>query len=294
MPGESPLRKQGNHEPLPAHAVCQTQTPRMEQEHHHLPGQHPSAHAGRHTPSRRKTVAAAERIGRGHPLADAGSPDWREKPQGHAPHSPYAVKDYYGVNPEFGTLDDLKHFVQAAHFLGLHVILDWVANHTVWDNNLVSEHPEWYARDWKGDLHPTPWWNWDDIIDLDHVQAAVRQYMTEALKNWVLEVDIDGYRCDVAGFVPTEFWENAHRELDVIKPVFLLAEWENRDLHAAAFIVRFYESQRNVSQLPWLLPSPWCASKRSTCWRRLRNRSRPWAIRWCFLSIRMKLLLCGW
>jgi glycosidase len=149
--------------------------------------------------------------------------------------SPYSVKDYYGVNPEFGTLADLKDFVNTAHALGLHVILDWVANHTAWDNNLVDEHPEWYARDWKGDFRPTPWWNWEDIIDLDYEQAAVRQYMTEALKYWVREVDIDGYRCDVAGFVPTEFWNNARRELDAIKPVFMLAEWENRDLHAEAF-----------------------------------------------------------
>lgn len=149
--------------------------------------------------------------------------------------SPYAVKDYYSVNPEFGSLDDLKHFVTAAHNLGLYVILDWVANHTAWDNNLVAEHPEWYVRDWKGDFRPTPWLDWPDIIDLDYQNVALRQYMTEALKYWVTEVDIDGYRCDVAGFVPTDFWNNARKELDAIKPVFMLAEWESRDLHAEAF-----------------------------------------------------------
>jgi glycosidase len=149
--------------------------------------------------------------------------------------SPYSVKDYYSVNPEFGSLDDLKHFVAAAHALGMHVILDWVANHSAWDNNLVTEHPEWYARDWKGDFRPTPWWDWPDIIDFDYEQEGVRKYMTEALKYWVREADIDGYRCDVAGFVPTDFWNNARKELDAIKPVFLLAEWENRDLHTEAF-----------------------------------------------------------
>jgi glycosidase len=149
--------------------------------------------------------------------------------------SPYSVKDYYSVNPEFGSLEDLKHFVQAAHRMGMYVILDWVANHTAWDNNLVIEHPEWYARDWKGDFRPTPWWDWPDIIDLDYGQAAVREYMTQALKYWVSEVDVDGFRCDVAGFVPTDFWNNARKELDAIKPVFLLAEWESRDLHAEAF-----------------------------------------------------------
>jgi glycosidase len=149
--------------------------------------------------------------------------------------SPYSVKDYYGVNPEFGTLDDLKRFVNAAHELGLYVILDWVANHSAWDCNLVQEHPEWYARDWKGDFRPTPWWDWPDIIDFDYEQVGIRRYMTEAMKYWVREADVDGYRCDVAGFVPTDFWNNVRKELDAVKPVFMLAEWEARDLHAEAF-----------------------------------------------------------
>ena len=149
--------------------------------------------------------------------------------------SPYSVRDYYSVNPEFGTLDDLKHFVAAAHAQGMHVILDWVANHTAWDNPLVTEHPDWYARDWKGDFHPTPWWNWEDIIDLDYARPEVRRYMTEALMYWVAEVDVDGYRCDVAGLVPTDFWNTARTKLEAIKPVFMLAEWEQRDLHAEAF-----------------------------------------------------------
>lgn len=149
--------------------------------------------------------------------------------------SPYAVKDYYAVNPEFGTLDDFKQFVRTVHDHGMHVILDWVANHTAWDSVLVDEHPDWYVRDWKGDFRPTPWWDWDDIIDLDYALPAVREYMTDAMTWWVRETDIDGYRCDVAGFVPLDFWNTVRRELDAIKPVFMLAEWESRDLHAAAF-----------------------------------------------------------
>jgi len=149
--------------------------------------------------------------------------------------SPYAVKNYYDVNPEFGTMDDLKHFVQVAHDMDMHVILDWVPNHTAWDHILVTEHPEWYARDWKGDFHPTPWWDWSDIIDLDYSQPAVREYMSEAMKFWVREADVDGFRCDVAGFVPTDFWNTVRKELDAIKPVFMLAEWEARDLHEEAF-----------------------------------------------------------
>jgi glycosidase len=149
--------------------------------------------------------------------------------------SPYSVRDYFGVNPEFGTLDDLKALVDAAHALDMYVILDWVANHTAWDNPLRTEHPDWYERDWDGDFRPTPWWDWSDIIDLDYSQPGVREYMTEAMKYWVRDVGIDGYRCDVAGFVPVDFWNNVRRELDAIKPVFMLAEWEARDLHARAF-----------------------------------------------------------
>jgi glycosidase len=149
--------------------------------------------------------------------------------------SPYSVKDYYSVNPEFGNIEDLKSFVKAAHKLGMYVILDWVANHTAWDNELTKTHPEWYEKDYKGDFRPTPWWDWSDIINLDYKQPGLRKYMTEALKYWVKEADIDGYRCDVAGFVPVDFWNNVRKELDAIKPVFMLAEWESRDLHAEAF-----------------------------------------------------------
>jgi len=149
--------------------------------------------------------------------------------------SPYAVKDYYSVEQALGTLQDLRHFVDAAHDAGMYVILDWVANHTAWDSNLVGEHPEWYDRDWKGDYRPTPWWDWDDIIDLDYTKPELRRYMTEAMKYWIREADLDGYRCDAAGFVPTDFWNTVRRELDTIKPVFMLAEWESRDLHAEAF-----------------------------------------------------------
>lgn len=158
--------------------------------------------------------------------------------------SPYAVKDYFGVNPEFGTMDDLKSFVKSAHKLGMKVILDWVANHTAWDNPIREQHPEWYERDYKGDYRPTPWWDWSDIIDLDYNQPEMRRYMTEALTYWVKEADIDGYRCDVAGFVPVDFWDNVRAELDAIKPVLMLAEWESRDLHANAFDMTYAWSWR--------------------------------------------------
>src|SRR4029434_6383688 len=92
-----------------------------------------------------------------------------------------------------------------------------------------------YLRDWKGTFHPTSWNDWQDIIELDYDQPGLRKYMTDALKYWVREAGIDGYRCDVAGFVPLDFWNNARQELDAIKLVFMLAEWEARALHAEAF-----------------------------------------------------------
>jgi glycosidase len=149
--------------------------------------------------------------------------------------SPYAVKDYYSINPEFGNASDLKALVQEAHRLDLKVILDWVPNHSAWDNPLVESHPDWYAKDYKGDFRPSPWWDWDDIIEFDYDQPGLREYMIDALSYWVKEFDIDGYRCDVAGYVPNDFWKQARQALDQIKPVFMLAEWENRDVHEHGF-----------------------------------------------------------
>lgn len=147
----------------------------------------------------------------------------------------YSVKDYFGVNPEFGTKDDFKRFVHAAHAQGFKVILDWVANHTAWDHPLATSNPDWYEKDWKGDFRPTPWWDWSDIIDLDFSQPGVRQHMSDAMIYWVEEFGIDGYRADVAGYVPLDFWDGVRARLDAIKPVFMLAEWQTRDLHARAF-----------------------------------------------------------
>ena len=139
--------------------------------------------------------------------------------------SPYAVQDYFGVSEEFGTLADLQHLVQTAHGLGLKVILDWVANHTSRDNSLITEHPGWYQHDAQGQLVP-PVADWTDVVAFDYANRELRQYMTEALTYWVREADIDGYRCDVAGLVPTDFWDEARPALEAIKPVFMLAEWD--------------------------------------------------------------------
>jgi glycosidase len=166
--------------------------------------------------------------------------------------SPYSIRDYRSVNAEYGDLDSLKHFVSTAHKLGLHVILDWVANHTAWDNPLTEQHPEWYARDWKNEFHSPAWTDWSDVIELDYSQPGLRRYMTETMKWWVTEVGMDGFRCDVAGFVPLDFWNRLRAELDAIRPVFMLAEWEQRDVHARAFDMTyewgFYNTLHNIAQ----------------------------------------------
>lgn len=150
----------------------------------------------------------------------------------------YAVKDYQDVNPEFGTKEDFQSVVDEAHKLGMHVILDWVANHSAWDNVWVEDHPEWYELDSAGKL-VSPF-DWTDVISFDYNNPEMRRAMTDALKFWVKEFDIDGYRCDVAGMVPTDFWDNARVELDSIKPVFMLAEDEdNPDLLRKAFDMNY-------------------------------------------------------
>lgn len=149
--------------------------------------------------------------------------------------SPYSIRDYYSVNPEYGDMDSVKKFIKSAHDQGMYVILDWVANHTAWDNPIHEKHPEWYQRNREGEFHSPRWTDWDDVITLDYSNPGLRQYMIDAMKFWVKEVGIDGFRCDVAGFVPVDFWNNVRQELDTIRPVFMLAEWETRDLHAQAF-----------------------------------------------------------
>ncbi|MES2899077.1 MAG: alpha-amylase family glycosyl hydrolase [Pseudomonadota bacterium] len=153
----------------------------------------------------------------------------------------YAVRDYKAVNPEFGTMDDFKTMVAQAHKLGIRVILDWVANHTAWDNIWVADHLDWYKKDAKGELFPVTFNEggdveyWTDVIALDYTKPAVWQGMTDAMTFWVRETDIDGFRCDVAGLVPVAFWNQARKELDKIKPVFMLAEWAEPALHEQAF-----------------------------------------------------------
>jgi 1,4-alpha-glucan branching enzyme len=146
----------------------------------------------------------------------------------------YSVKDYLGTNPEFGTMDDFRELVKKAHELGMYVIIDWVANHTSWDNNLITEHPDWYTHDSAGKIiSPVP--DWADVADLNYDRKELREYMTNAFIYWVKEADVDGFRCDMAGMVPVSFWNEAVPKIKAVKPVFMLAEWETPEMHDTAF-----------------------------------------------------------
>lgn len=146
----------------------------------------------------------------------------------------YSVKDYKAVNPEFGTLDDFKNLVQKAHAMDMKVIIDWVANHTAWDNVWVKEDITRYTADSLGNRPIVPpGTDWDDTADLDYTNPSTRKAMEDAMVYWVKEADIDGYRCDVAGMVPLDFWVGLHAKLDEVKPVFMLAEDGEAKIHQA-------------------------------------------------------------
>ena len=146
----------------------------------------------------------------------------------------YAVRDYKAINPSFGTENDFRNLVKTAHDNGMKVLIDWVANHTAWDHIWTETHPEFYTKNDAGELTP-PVADWEDVIDLNYDNKDLRIAMADALKYWIAEFDIDGYRCDVAGMVPTDFWNGIRKELDAIKPVFMLAEGEETELHVEAF-----------------------------------------------------------
>ncbi|NWJ51676.1 MAG: alpha-amylase [Bacteroidetes bacterium] len=146
----------------------------------------------------------------------------------------YSVKDYKAINPEYGNLDDFKQLVKKAHELGFKVIIDWVANHSSRDNNWIAEHPEWYLKDSTGKIATQ--YDWTDVAKLDYKSKPMRAAMIEAMEYWLKEANIDGFRCDVAGEVPTDFWDNAYAQLKSIRPdLFMLAEAEKPELQKNAF-----------------------------------------------------------
>ncbi|MES2780410.1 MAG: alpha-amylase family glycosyl hydrolase [Bacteroidota bacterium] len=141
----------------------------------------------------------------------------------------YSVKDYRGIDPSYGTHEDFRNLVNAAHQKGMKVIIDWVANHTAWDHEWIKLHPDWYVKNDNGDIQTQ--YDWSDVAKLNYAHPEMRNAMTDEMQYWVREFDIDGFRCDVAFLVPLEFWEENRNRLEQLKPMFMLAEMEwNTDI----------------------------------------------------------------
>jgi cyclomaltodextrinase len=147
--------------------------------------------------------------------------------------SPYAVRDYYAINPDYGTKEDFKRLIAEVHRRGMKVIIDIVANHTSWDS-VMMKWPDFYEHDASGKItYPHDWY---DVAKLNYDKLKLRQYMIDMLKYWIREFDLDGFRCDVAADVPTVFWESARAELEQIKPdILMLAEANKEELLLKAF-----------------------------------------------------------
>lgn len=148
----------------------------------------------------------------------------------------YAVSDFKKINPEFGNLEDFRTLLKTAHKNGMYVILDWVPNHTGWDHTWLKTHPEFYTKNEKGEIiHPKDT-DWTDVADLNYNNRELRTQMIQDMLYWVEKEGIDGFRCDVAGEVPIDFWKEAIAKLRAKKELFLLAEaWQPELLKDSLF-----------------------------------------------------------
>lgn len=173
----------------------------------------------------------------------------------------YACSSFVNTNPEFGSIDEFKQLVENIHSLGMKVIIDWVANHTGWDHEWTISHPDYYSLDHAGNFVP-PVENWEDVIHLNFYNHNLRLAMIDAMKFWVEECKIDGFRCDMAMLVPVDFWHQARTVLDQIKKLFWLGEFDqwNEEIYAHVFDVSytwhwmhktevFYEKDRRLTEL---------------------------------------------
>ena len=147
----------------------------------------------------------------------------------------YSIQDYCAINPEFGTMDDFDHFIATAHSLGFKILLDWVANHTARDAKWLQTKPaDWYERESDGTAKVP--WDWTDTAKLNYANHDVWRGQIKAMRFWVEQHNIDGFRCDMAMLVPIEFWQEASYVLHSIKPdIFFLAEAEELNLFDRAF-----------------------------------------------------------
>lgn len=156
-------------------------------------------------------------------------------------NSPYCVKDYRSVNPEFGTVEDFKSLVRECHARDMAVIIDWVANHTAWDNPWIYEHPEWYTTGPDGEIISPEGTGWNDVADLNFDNPEMCSAMIDAMKYWVEEVGVDGFRCDAADYVPFEFWKDCVSSLRAIegRSLLMLAEGQRKDHFEAGFDMNY-------------------------------------------------------
>jgi alpha-amylase len=167
--------------------------------------------------------------------------------------SPYAVQDYKKVNPEFGSMVDLQRLVKKTHALGMKIILDWVPNHTGWDNVWMTEKPNVFAK-FNGELtvplneKGEQITDWADVCELDYAKPETRAAMIDALAFWVKKADIDGFRCDMAGLVADDFWPEARTALDKIKPLFMLSEWQDAPSHFTSFNANYGWKWKDVTK----------------------------------------------
>jgi glycosidase len=141
----------------------------------------------------------------------------------------YACSSYTKVNPEFGTILDFTNLVEQAHLLGMKVIIDWVSNHTGRGHEWMELHPDWFARNAQGEF--TERNGWDDVVDLNFNNSEMRNALIGAMQYWVRDIKIDGFRCDMAHLVPLDFWKDARKAVDTIKPIYWLAECEEVKYH---------------------------------------------------------------
>jgi cyclomaltodextrinase / maltogenic alpha-amylase / neopullulanase len=153
--------------------------------------------------------------------------------------SPYAVRDYEAIDPAYGTPEEFKQLIAAAHQRKMKVFIDVVANHTAWDSVLIGKHADWYTHDKAGQIVP-PNPDWVDVADLDYSSPALRQYMSGMLVRWLRDYGLDGFRCDYASGVPTDFWETLRPELDRVRPgLAFLAEADDPALLRTAFDIDY-------------------------------------------------------
>ncbi len=152
--------------------------------------------------------------------------------------SPYSVRDYYDVNPEYGTIIDFQKLLGTVHKNKMKLIIDLVINHTSWDSKLLQQHPEWFTKDSIGNII-SPNDDWTDVADLDYTKRGLRHYMLEMIEWWIKDINIDGFRCDVSELIPLDFWDEVRERLNHIKPVMLLSEGSLPEYHLKTFDITY-------------------------------------------------------